>query len=105
MNRLERLEKMLADDPKDSFVRFAIAMEHKNAEDYDNALIHFKALRANDPEYVGLYYHLAKTLEENEENEKAIAIYDEGIKMAQSLNDQHAKSELMNAKMNLEIEM
>lgn len=60
---------------------------------------------AIDPDYVGTYYHLGKLYEEIEEGEKALEIYQKGIEIAKKIKDQHALSELMGAKMNLEMEL
>ena len=105
MSRLLQLKEMLANDPKDSFLLFAIAMEYKNSDQIEEAIEQFRILQSNDPKYVGLYYHLAKCYEERDLTDKALETYDKGIIMATELNDLHAKSELMNEKMNLELEL
>ena len=105
MDRMDRLQAMLKDYPNDSFVLFAIAMEYKNQESYEMAIEQFNSLKNRDPEYVGLYYHLAECLYEIENFKDALFIYDQGISIANKLMDQHAKAELMNAKTNLEMEM
>lgn len=101
--RLQQLKSLLKEDPKDSFVRYAIAKEYEKANDWGRAITELEALRADDPDYVGLYYHLAHLYAENNELEKAIHIYDEGIGIAKKLDDLHALSELMNAKVNVEL--
>lgn len=103
--RLEQLKKMLAEDPNDGFIRFAIAMEYKNLDMLDKAIKEFNDLKKLDPEYVGLYYHLAACYSEVEDFDNAIIIYNEGIIIAENQKDQHAKAELMNAKVNLEMEL
>lgn len=103
MSRIAQLEKMLAEDPNDSFVQFAMAMEYKSNEDFENAIEQFEKLKLSDADYVGLYYHLAKSYEEQGDEKKALTIYSTGITIATKLNDLHAKSELMNEKMNLEL--
>lgn len=105
MNRIDQLKALLAADPEDSFVRFAIAMEYKNQGDINEAIRIFIDLKSRDPEYVGLYFHLGKCYEEDESLDMALNIYQEGIDIANKLNDTHARSELMNEKMNLELEM
>ncbi|MEE9372665.1 MAG: hypothetical protein V3V00_06390 [Saprospiraceae bacterium] len=100
---MDKLKDMLADDPNDSFVRFAIAMEYKNVEMFEEAVLEFNSLKVLDANYVGLYYHLAHCYAELQEEEAALIVYNDGIKIAENLNDLHAKSELMNAKINLEM--
>lgn len=104
-DKLKMLQSLYNDDPKDSFVRFALAKEYEKINDFDNALQFYTSLKMDDPDYVGLYYHLAKLLETLEKNESALAIYDEGIAIAKKIKDFHALSELNNAKTNLEMEL
>ena len=56
-------------------------------------------------DYVGLYYHLGALHVAMEEPQKGMMVYEEGIEVAKKLNDHHALSELMNAKINLEMEI
>lgn len=102
-SRLTRLFTFLKESPDDSFLLFAIAKEYEKLEDLDNALDYYLKLVAIDPDYVGTYYHLGKLYEEEEETEKALVAYQDGILIAKKIKDQHALSELMNAKMNLEL--
>ena len=74
-------------------------------KDLATALEYYLKLVAIDPDYVGTYYHLGKLYEEEEDLEKALVAYADGIVIAKKIKDQHALSELMNAKMNLEMEM
>ena len=103
--RLESLKNLLVEEPNDGFLLFAIAKEYESSGLLEEALIHYEKLRKVDPQYVGLYYHLAALYQELDELEKAILIYDVGIEIATSLHDLHALSELKGARMNLEMEM
>ncbi len=103
-NRLELLMDMLKQDPNDTFVLFAVAKEYEKLDDTASAILYYEKLKAVDSNYVGLYYHLGKILEETEEIEKAQAIFKEGIQVAMDLKDQHSLSELKGVLMNLEIE-
>lgn len=103
MNRLEQLKTMSQDDPDNSFIRFAIAMEYKSNDRLEEAIEEFENLRKKDEDYVGLYYHLGECYADNDNEDSAINIYKKGIAIAEKQNDQHAKSELMNAKVNLEM--
>lgn len=103
--RLDSLMELLQDNPNDGFVLFALAKEYEGMEEISHALEYYEKLRAIDPEYVGLYYHLGGLYAEIEEHEKALNIYKKGIEVATTLHDLHALSELKGAKMNLELEM
>jgi predicted Zn-dependent protease len=104
-DRLNQLLGMLEDDPKDSFLRYAVAKEYENGELNQEALEEYLTIKKNDPDYVGMYYHLAKLYEKLENVDLAIQTYTEGINVAKRLSDFHALSELNSAKMNLEMEM
>jgi len=101
--RLEYLETLLAEDPQDSFVKYAIAKEYEKLDELKVSIEKFEALRKEDPDYVGLYYHLAFIYTEIDEIEKALEVYDAGIEVAKAQNDLHALSELRNARVNAEI--
>jgi len=105
MARLDQLQAFLKDSPDDSFILFAIAKEYEKLQDKENALKYYQDLVAKDADYVGTYYHLGQLLEELEQKDEALDIYTKGIAIAQKLNDQHAKSELMGVKMNLEMDL
>lgn len=101
--RLEYLKTLLAEDPNDSFVKYAIAKEYEKLDDLKTSIEKFEALRKDDADYVGLYYHLAHIYTEIDETEKALEVYDAGIEVAKAQNDLHALSELRNARVNAEI--
>ncbi|MBK9737794.1 MAG: tetratricopeptide repeat protein [Saprospiraceae bacterium] len=104
-DRLLMLQEMVLGDPDDSFISYALAKEYENLGMFEDALGQFLKLKTKDPNYVGLYYHLAKLLEHLEENTKALIIYNEGIEVAKKIPDFHALSELNSAKLNLEMEL
>lgn len=104
-SRIKTLAKAVKEHPEDSFYKFTLALEMLKIEEFSRARILFEAIKNKDPEYVGVYYHLAKLYAELGENKKALETYKEGIKVAESQNDLHSKSELASALMNFEIEM
>ncbi len=97
MSRLKQLLNFLSEDPKNSFVRFALAKEYEGMGKKKDALAAYESLRSEDPAYVGLYYHYAKLLETEERIEEAIGIYKEGMAQAKSQGDQHAHGEMATA--------
>jgi len=103
-SRLDHLQKMLRDQPNDSFLLFALAKEHEKNGELKKAMIVYEKLRKNDPDYVGLYYHLAALYAESEQPQLAKKTYEDGIKVAGKQNDQHALAELKNAFVNFELE-
>ncbi|MCE7923137.1 MAG: tetratricopeptide repeat protein [Haliscomenobacteraceae bacterium CHB4] len=100
--RLPYLLQLLESSPTDSFVLFAVAKEYEGAGDTGKALEYYQKLRATDPGYVGLYYHLGKLFEQQLDMENAIVAYKQGIEIARKASDFHALSELQGALLNLE---
>jgi tetratricopeptide (TPR) repeat protein len=99
--RLTTLQNFLKDSPKDSFITFAIAKEYEKIGDKDKALAAYLELKENDPDYVGLYYHLGKLYEQFDEIETAFFTYKKGMEVAKAAGDQHAYNELAGAKLYL----
>lgn len=99
--RLNQLQTLLDASPDDTFLLFAIAKEYEKAGDLDSALNYYLKLKAEDSEYVGLYYHLGKLYEVKDQLETAVAVYDEGMQIAKRQGDRHALSELAGARLNV----
>ncbi|MBO9154302.1 tetratricopeptide repeat protein [Chitinophaga sp. GCM10012297] len=101
MDRISRLQAFLADSPQDSFLQHALALEYIKINDDRSARGVFEALLANDPKYVGSYYHLGKLLERMGEQDAAIAAYEKGMEVAREIRDMHAYNELQAAREDL----
>lgn len=104
-SRISTLAKAVRDNPEDSYYKFTLALEMLKLNQTSKALVLFEAIRESDPDYIGVYYHLAKLYEQLGENKKAYNVYKEGIKASDAKDDHHTKSELAGALFNLEIEM
>ncbi len=103
--RLHQLLGLWQNSPEDAFLLFALAKEYEKIADENKALDFYIKLKTTHPDYVGCYYHLAKLYERQENFEPALEIYQTGMRIAKKQGDQHAYSELSNAKLNLELEM
>src|ERR1044072_2449707 len=97
MNRIEKLLELLQQMPGDNFLNHALALEYIKLGNDNDAKHLFESILNNSPEYIGSYYHLGKLLERNDETDKAIACYENGMKQAKLANDQHAYNELQAA--------
>ena len=97
MERLEKLKAFLAQNPEDSFVQHALALEYVKRNDDAAAKAQWESLLQRDEKYVGSYYHLAKLLERSGEREAAIATYEKGMQVAKQFVDNHAYNELQAA--------
>ncbi len=103
MDRLQQLLIYLAENPKDSFLQFALALEYLKKGENDEGLKYFEALIENDADYVGTYYHLGKLYNKLGRKKDAENCYTKGLLIATKLNDQHSFAELQNAKTNLSL--
>ncbi len=97
MDRIEKLKAFLQQNPDDSFVQHALALEYIKLGRDEEAKEFFKGILERDKSYVGSYYHLAKLLERSGDTNGAIAVYEKGMKMAKELGDHHAFNELQAA--------
>ena len=101
MSRIEKLLAFIESSGKDSFLQHALALEYIKIGDDEKARNLFNELLLREPSYVGSYYHLGKLLESKGKKQKAMEIYEEGIKMAQQKADYHSMNELRSALDNL----
>lgn len=92
--RLEILKSMVAQKPEDSFARYGLAMEYRNAGDLEAAVRQFRELIALNPDYAYAYFHGGQTLERLGRTEEAAELYRAGLAR---VRDAHARSELQGA--------
>ncbi len=97
MTRIERIIEFLNQQPKDNFLRHALALEYIKIGEDLKARDLFLAILAESPDYVGSYYHLAKCLEKLEDKSGAIEWYEKGMAAAKLAKDDHAYRELQAA--------
>ncbi len=97
MDRIAKIKEFLVTNPKDNFLRHALALEYAKLGEETAARELFEAILTESPDYIGSYYHLAKLLEKMEERELAIQWYEKGMAAAKQAGDNHAYSELQAA--------
>jgi tetratricopeptide (TPR) repeat protein len=102
MPTLDQLLPLLQADPKDAFLRYAVAMEYSKQGKYEEALREFGELLRSSPDYVAGYFMAGRTCEQKGDIEQAKQFYRDGIKTAQRVGDRHAESEISSALMMLE---
>ena len=85
---------MLQEDPTDSFVRYALAMEYLNAEEHVEARQRLLDLAAADPHYVPTYFQLGRVLQILDELPACREWLERGIQVAQTAGDAHAAGEM-----------
>ena len=94
MSRREQLESMLAAEPNDTFLRYALAMELKNNEEFDESERMFRELMRDQPPYVPAFFMLGQQLVGQDKIEEAKTALQNGIDQAQQQGDLHAAGEM-----------
>lgn len=102
MSRIEQLTQLLENQPEEPFLLFALAKEHINMGQPEEALGWFAKLEQTDPDYVGMYYHYGKTLQSAGQRDLATKVFARGIGKARQHGDFHALAELQSAAADLE---
>ena len=97
MDRIARILEFLEKQPKDNFLRHALALEYTKLDKDAEAKALFFDILTESPDYVGSYYHLGKLLEKLGETTAAIEWYEKGMAAAKAAKDQHAYNELQAA--------
>lgn len=96
-NRLETLQSMIDQDPRNTFARYGLAMEYKNAGDFEAAAEAFSALLEIEPKYSAAYFHGGQSLEKAGRLDEARAMYRQGVEVTVSTGDDHARAEMQGA--------
>lgn len=102
ISRLEQLQKFLEEEPADAFTHYAIALEFVGQERYDDAVAMFEEVLALDPNYVAAYHQLGLLYARMNNNAGALKILEQGIRIAESTGDRHARAEMEDARDALE---
>jgi Tfp pilus assembly protein PilF len=97
MERIGKLKEFLLSDPKDLFVKHALALEYIKIGEEAAARSLFEEILEQDPAYVGSYYHLAKLLERTGETQEALRWYEKGMAAARAAGERKAYNELQAA--------
>jgi len=94
MNRKKEITKLLSQEPKDSFLRYALALEVGKEGNLNTACEMMESLKEDDPSYLGLYHQLANYYLQLNKEENALNILKEGIALAKQLKNQKAYNEM-----------
>ena len=93
-SRREQLERLLADDPKDPFLRYGLAMECGREGDDARLVEGLEALVKESPEYIPAYFHCAQGLLRLGRPDEARTVLEQGIAQARRTGDLHAAEEM-----------
>ena len=94
MNRQEKLEAMLADDPQDQLLRYMLAMELDKEGDHDRSLLSLDGLMNDDKPYVPAFLMAGQQLTRLARTAEARVAFQRGIDEAQEQGEAHAFEEL-----------
>lgn len=94
MNRREKIESMLADDPTDTFLRYSLAMELRGEGDHEGSLQRLDELTRDEPPYVPAFFMAAQQLAELDRVDEARQYLRHGIDQARRQGDTHAAAEM-----------
>ena len=93
---------MLREEPNDSFLNYAMALELEKKGEFKKAISLIEELLSRDENYLGAYYQLGKYYEEDKNISGAKTIYQKGITIAQKQKNRKAEGELKEALLQLE---
>ncbi len=94
MSRREQLESMLAESPKDTFLRYALAMELSNEDEHERSLLLHAELMNGEPPYVPSFFMSGQQLSELDRIDEACVVLRQGIEQAKTQGNTHAAGEM-----------
>lgn len=97
-DRLAQLKELLAEDPKDNFVRYAIALEKKRLGHMEDAAADLEQLLKEDAKYIAAYYQLALILADLGRVPEAVHVCEIGSLQCITTGDRKARAELLELK-------
>ena len=95
--RLQQLQQMLAQEPDDVFLQYAMAIEYFSVNEFDKALVCLKDILEKNPDYLAAYYQTGKCYEELKQFENAKTIYQQGVELATKQQKTKTLNELKEA--------
>jgi predicted Zn-dependent protease len=93
-SRKVQLEEMLAEDPGDAFLRYALAMEYVSEKNDEEALRQFGELLRASPDYIPGYQQAGQALIRCGKADEARQMLQRGAAEAMKQGDQHAAEEM-----------
>jgi predicted Zn-dependent protease len=93
--RMQQLQAMLAEEPGDTFLRYAIALEHKRMGNMEQAIADLSSILTDEPKHVPSYYQLASLQAELGLVAEAVHTCEAGALQCIVTNDLKARMELL----------
>ena len=101
MNRREKIEAMLQDDPGDQFLRYSLAMELRAEGDHPRSLALLNELMNDQTPSVPAFFMAAQQLIDLDDSDLARDHLRRGIEEANRQGDAHAAAEMNDLLMSL----
>ena len=95
--RLEQLEVLARQDPEDTFIQYAIALEYVGDNQFEKAIQTLEPLMKNNPTYSAAFHQGGRVYERLEKIEDAKRCYEQGIIIAAQQGESHAQKEMQEA--------
>lgn len=102
LNRIDMLLEMLAKEPSDIFLNYALGLEYIGELDLEQAEFQFKKVLELCPDYIAAYYQLGKLFESQLKNTEALQYYKLGLENAKAQKNNKAINEFSEAVFMLE---
>jgi tetratricopeptide (TPR) repeat protein len=94
MSRRQKIEAMLADDPRDTFLRYSLAMELDKEGQHAESLAKFAELSQEATPYVPAFFMAGQQLARLGRIDDARTVLRNGIEAARAQGDAHAAGEM-----------
>jgi tetratricopeptide (TPR) repeat protein len=92
--RRQRIESMLAEEPRDVFLRYSLALELEKEGEHDASLAGLDELTRESPPYVPAFFMAGQQLARLERVEEAREVLRRGIDEARGQGNSHAAGEM-----------
>jgi len=92
--RRQQIETMLEEDPTDSFLRYALAMELRAEGDLLGSIDRLKSLMTDTPPHGPAFFMAAQQFVQLQQIDAARTALRDGIEQARDQDDSHAASEM-----------
>ncbi|MFQ5732498.1 MAG: tetratricopeptide repeat protein [Planctomycetaceae bacterium] len=90
----EQVEALLADEPDDVFLNYALGKAYVEAGRIECGLAQFRRTLELDPDHVAGYFQMAQVLASTGDDEAARETVTRGIAVAKKVGDAHAEMEM-----------
>ncbi len=94
MSKIDQIRLMLAEEPKDLLLNYALAMEMLTAGQKEEAVEQFDKVTDIDPGYSAAYMQKAKALIDLNRRDEARTVLQGGIQVAEQRGDVHAMDKM-----------